>query len=328
MRARLRMRGPGGAGMSTAPETIYTMVNERILDALNRGVVPWRQPWKSSNPFAHRNAMTGHPYRGVNVFLLTLTRLAKEYASPRWLTFYQARELGGTVKRGEKGTPVIFWKVLEHAEEDANGQEVIVKTPMLKHYTVFNVDQTEGIREDRLVPTETPRNDEFQPVAEALRIAQEYSVGGPRIVHGSDRAFYSPIQDTVTLPSPTLFDSRETYYATLFHELAHSTGHKDRLDRATLRQMGHFGDRWYGQEELVAEIGGSFLQAHAGIECDFEMTAAYLDSWMKAIRADLKLLVVAAAQAQRAADWVLGERPTARGSIQQSPSATAAAQDA
>jgi antirestriction protein ArdC len=284
---------------------VRDIVTEKILAMLSEGVVPWRRPWRLIG--RNRNLISKRPYRGINVWLLA----GSEYSSPWWVTYRQAKKLGGNVRRGEKGTKIVFWKWLERkvkAEEgepdDGNGYTVR-SFPMMRYYTIFNVEQTEGL--DAKIPPE----EETEPVdpIEAGEALIERMPRKPVIKFGGDRAYYSPLSDVVGLPERDDFETSEGYYASAFHELAHSTGHEARLGRFDSRDvMGSiFGSTTYSKEELVAEMSAAFLMAEAGIEQPerLENSAAYIKGWLKALNDDHSLVVVAAQAAQKAADFIL-----------------------
>lgn len=283
---------------------LYAEITKQISEMLDKGVVPWRRPILGRQSAGHpRNLASGKPYRGVNVFLLAFTAYAKGYESSHWLTFNQARDRGGNVRKGEKSTMVVFWK--QYETEDRQTHEP-TKVPVLRYYNVFNAAaQCEGIE----VP-DAPKFEpiDFKPIEAAEAIAKDY-LGGPAVTHGGGQAFYRPSMDTVQMPEPARFATGEDYYATLFHEYAHSTGHSTRLDRKLDTDPKPFGTPDYGKEELVAEMAAAFLCGHAGIAPSVvENQAAYVQGWLKTIKADKKLVVSAAAQAQRAADWIRNER--------------------
>ena len=286
---------------------VYAAVTTRIMEALAQGVVPWHKPWdaRMGRP---RNLVSGKPYRGMNIWML-----GGQGGSPFWLTYRQAQQLGGHVKQGERGTTVIFWKWLaKQAQVDDAGETGEETQPrgfaMLRAYTVFNACQCE-------LPEPWRERAEIKPpeLAEADRIqAAEQIVAGmpnrPAIVHAGVRAYYQPGPDRVTMPEPGRFEAPELYYSTLFHELTHATGHTSRLYRATLVDMVSFGDCNYSKEELVAEMGAAFLCGVAGIENRTTIdSASYIQGWLRKLQDDKRLLIGAAAQAQRAADYILGE---------------------
>lgn len=244
-----------------------------------------------------RNLVSGKTYRGANVFLLH----AMGYGSPNWLTYKQALGLGGQVRKGEKGCPVVFWKWLE-GDETEDGRRI----PLLRYYTVFHASQCEGITEPAVEGTKR----EHTPIQCAERVV-EGMPKRPEIRHGSGSAAYSPAADVVLMPQPQTFESDEAYYNVLFHELTHSTGHKNRLARKGVDgsegDWSAFGSSPYAKEELVAEMGAAFLSGHCGIvETTIDNSAAYVASWLARLKDDRKLVVQAAGAAQKASDFVLG----------------------
>jgi len=282
---------------------LYQEVTDRILAMLEQGVVPWRSPILGRGSAGHpRNLVSGRPYRGVNVFLLAFTAWAEGYPSSFWLTFKQAKQRGGSIRKGEKSSLVIFWKW--HEIEDPESGEP-KKLPVLRYFRVFNVAQCENIAAPDVEQFEPL---DFQPIDRAEAIVRDYA-GGPAIEHGGTQAFYRPSADTVRMPEKERFASCEAYYATLFHELAHSTGHSTRLARGLDPDLRPFGSPEYGKEELVAEMTAAFLTAEAEIApLTIADHAAYLDGWLRKIRGEKTLVVHAAAAAQRAADWIRGRR--------------------
>ena len=273
--------------------SVYEIVTEQVVRALESGECPWRKPWNGG----HRAPMniTGREYRGINVFLLGLAG----YESPYWLTYRQAIERGGHVRKGEKGRAVVLWRWLEDEEK---GDEF----PILRYYTVFNVAQCEGIK----APEPPART--FSPIEGAERIIASLPETHARILHGIAGASYAPAPDEVRLPSREAFRTDEEYYGTLFHELTHSTGHESRLGRRGIADRARFASHEYSEEELVAEMGAAFLGHVAGIlPVTLENSAAYLRSWVKVLKGDSRLVVRAASAAQKAADWLLGRKPNA-----------------
>lgn len=272
--------------------SVYEIVTEQVVKALEEGVVPWRKPWSGG----HRAPMniTGREYRGINVLLLGMA----PYESPYWITYRQAVERGGHVKKGERGRMVVLWRWLEDKE---TGDEV----PVLRYYTVFNAAaQCERIE----VPAVSVRT--FTPIEGGERIVAGLPAAAARVRHGVSGACYVPDLDEVHMPSREAFHSGEEYYATLFHELSHSTGHESRLKRKGIVDRARFASHDYSEEELVAEMGASFLGHEAGIlPRTIDNAAAYLRSWVKVLKGDARLVVRAAAAAQKAADWLLDRRP-------------------
>jgi antirestriction protein ArdC len=276
---------------------VYTIVTDRIVDLLERGTVPWRRPWAgpAQEP---KNLQSGRPYRGINVLLLS----AAGFGSPYWLTFKQAKQRGGHVRKGEHGSIVVFYKDWRPEDRtDDDGRPVVI--PVLRYYRVWNVEQCEGIE----YPVPDVPTIDFRPIDRCESVVADMP-GRPEIRHGEARAWYRPISDTVNMPRPELFTSAEEYYSALFHELTHATGHKSRLDRPGIANVQPFGSADYSREELVAEMGAAFLCGHCSIEtATIDNSAAYIAGWLAKLRSDRKLVVVAAGQAQRAADFILAK---------------------
>ncbi|MEL7167744.1 MAG: ArdC-like ssDNA-binding domain-containing protein [Bacteroidota bacterium] len=307
---RTPARKPAGKGRAAKkpPFDVYQAVTDRILELLDAGTVPWHNPIRGAAADFPKNLASGKPYRGVNVFLLAMTALAKGYDSPWWVTFRQAKERGGSVKKGEKSTMVVFWKkLLKDDEEPKLGPDGKPERPpfVLRYYNVFNAAaQCEGLSVPQ--PPDLATVPEFVKLDEAERVVREYR-DPPMIEHHGTQAAYAPKLDRVRLPVPERFESREDYYGTLFHELIHSTGIKGRCDRGLTENPPPFGTPDYSKEELVAEMGAAFLNAVAGIgHQTIASSASYIDGWRKKLRSDNKLVVQAAGQAQNAADHILG----------------------
>ena len=270
----------------------YERITERIETLLAAGVVPWHKPWKASTGLP-RNLITQKPYRGINVFLL----MAMGYESPHWLTFRQAIKLGGSVKKGEKSCPVVFWKQMEVTDKESGEVENI---PFLRLYHVFNAAQCEGLKAAS-ASEEVP----FAVTSAAEIVAKMPQP--PKIKSGMSHAFYQPVNDTVGMPERKRFETEDAYHATLFHELVHSTGHESRLKRQSIMERNGFGSMPYCKEELVAELGSAFLCGQAEIvDRTIDNSAAYIEGWLDSLKDDPTLIVYAAAQAQKAADFILG----------------------
>jgi antirestriction protein ArdC len=299
--------------MEVSAMRVEEIITNRIVQLLEAGTVPWHKPWgnrQSGSDALPRNAITKRHYRGINVFILA----SQSYASPYWLTYREALALGGHVKAGEHGSPIVFWKWLSREVEKPDGSIDEKNFPMLRYYTVFNAEQTGGCRlpadaRDGGTPDST-----FNPIDSCEAIYANMP-NRPRLEHGATtaitrghrfEAYYTAGRDTVVMPRREAFDSPEFYYSVLFHELTHSTGAVHRLNRPTLNQAVKFGDTNYSKEEIVAEMGASFLAGHTGIEqVTLINNAAYLASWIKTLKGDPKLVIVAAAAAQKAADYIL-----------------------
>lgn len=276
--------------------SVYEIVTERILAALDKGVVPWRMPWRTrgSNGIP-KNLQSGKEYRGINILLLG----SQGYASPWWVTYKQATARGGQVRKGEKSTPVVFWKVYDREKGDKKEKGFV-----LRYYNVFNVAQCEGLD----VPVSEPEvPSDFNPIAECEKVVRAYKTI-PKLEHGGGRACYIPSFDKILMPERETFECAEAYYSTLFHELTHSTGHEDRLNRDGIMNPIRFGSHEYSFEELVAECGSAFLCAHSGIiDTTLDNSAAYIDNWRKKLSKEPKWLVEASGKAAKASDYILGD---------------------
>lgn len=282
---------------------VYGIVTDKIINLLEQGAVPWRRPWTGGG--LPRNVMSKKPYRGINHFLLS----ASKYVQPYWLTMRQANELGGHIRKGEESTIVVFWKVddLNENAEDTDHEQPEQKTRrrfLLRCYRVWNLEQCEFPQAvlDKLPRIETHEHD---PIEAAERIIAKMP-NPPQIQYAGSKAFYNSITDRITLPPRELFVSAEEFYATSLHETIHSTGSQKRLARKSILEAAPFGSQTYSAEELVAEMGAAYLCAEAGISnAVVENQAAYVAGWLMRLRDDRKLLFHAAAQAQRAADFIL-----------------------
>ena len=274
----------------------YEIITKRITEKLEQGIIPWQKPWGNKDGGLPKNLVTKKEYRGINVFML----LAAGHTNEFWLTYNQAKKLGGQIKKGESGYPVIFWKWLDIAKEGENKSETV---PMLRYYTVFNVEQCDGIE---LPKEENSEKQEFSPIESCERLVAGYPQA-PSINHGKDQAFYVPSTDTINMPHRELFITPEGYYSTLFHEMTHSVGAEKRLNRKTLTDLCPFGSTNYSREELIAEMGAAFLCGAAGIENKtIDNSAGYIQNWLHQLRNDKTMVIMAAAQAQKAADYIRG----------------------
>lgn len=284
----------------------YQVVTDRVIAALEAGTVPWHRPWDASVGLP-RSLSTGRPYRGVNIFLLALSGLAAGYASPLWGTYKRIKERHGQVRKGERGTLVILWKPIVTKDRDTGEDKKIF---LLRGYTVFNAEQADW-EEGHEPAVKGPVLTEHERIEAAEEIAKGYP-NPPHISEHDSQAFYVPATDTVSLPPLIAFDGPGEYYSTKFHELIHSTGHTSRLNRAgvTKGEFGVFGSTTYSKEELVAELGAVILLGTAGIDQPeiFKNNAAYIQHWLSVLREDNKILISAAAQAQKAADHILGTK--------------------
>lgn len=268
---------------------VYEVITERIIASLEQNIVPWRMSWKASTP---KNLISRKAYRGVNIFLLNASR----FSSPYWLTYKQAVGKGGSVKRGEKATPVIFWSVKDKKDDPTK------KSFILRYYNCFNVSQCEGID----IPAEEGVVNTFTPIEACERIVLGYK-DAPAIVHAGSHACYNPGSDEISMPVKESFESAEAYYCTLMHEMSHSTGHKSRLDREGITNPIKFASHSYSYEELIAETCASFLCGEAGIlDTTCDNSVAYIKSWISKLRSDPKWIIKASGEAAKAADYILG----------------------
>jgi antirestriction protein ArdC len=282
----------------------YEKVTNRIIADLEQGELTWLKPWSSGNmegriirPLRHN----GLPYSGINVLMLWSAAVESGYASPFWMTFKQAQELGAHVRKGEQGSLVVYANTITKTEEGENGQDEERKIPFMKGYTVFNVEQIEGLPEHYAAKPEAVID-----AAQRIDHAESFfAATGADIRHGGNSAHYSGGTDHVQMPAFEAFRSPEAYYATLAHELTHWTKHPKRLDRDFGRKK--WGDEGYAKEELVAELGAAFLCADLALTPEPGMDhAAYIQSWLKVLKEDKRAIFSAAAHAQRAADFLHG----------------------
>lgn len=282
---------------------IFERITNDVIAAMERDhLAPWHKPWTASGDGElPRNAVSGKTYRGINVLALVAAAWSKGYRSSRWLTFKQAKELGGSVRKGEKSTQVVFWKILERDRANDAGETETHRFPMARTYCVFNVEQCDGLPAKLTAVGEMAKPDAREVNGEAERLLRAAPCP---VRHGGDRAYYCPPEDRVQLPERASFDTTAHYYSVAFHELGHATGHTSRLGR----KFGEwFGNHEYTREELVAEFTACMLAGHCGFErVTLANSAAYLKSWASKLREEPRLLVDAAQAAQKAADWLLG----------------------
>lgn len=268
----------------------------KFIEALNAGVLPWRKPWTGGANGRPHNALSRKTYRGTNALYLGLIQMLKGYPTGGWLTFKGVTALGGRITPGEKATAVMFWKFLK-TKDKVTGQDKTI--PMCRYYNVFNVAQTEGCRIAETEPTRT-----LAPIDAAEKIFHGMPNRPTVNVCSSDAAFYRPGTDEIVLPLMNQFVNAESFYSTAFHEMAHSTGHKTRLNRGL---DGTFGSDPYSREELVAEMTAAFLAADAGIlDKVQDNSTAYVQHWAARLGKEPRLILDAASAAQKAADYILG----------------------
>ena len=282
---------------------LHAEITARIVSLLDQGTIPWKQPWSnyaatvSTGSAMPHNAITGRAYSGANVALLWATAMERGYTTQKWLTFKQAIEAGGAVRKGEKGTTVVFTSTFEKNEEESDEKKRIA---FLKAFTVFNIAQIDGLKADLEPVAPKPRHqDARQDDVEAFLAST-----GADIRHGEARAYYTTGGDYIMLPAFESFQGASSYYATAFHELTHWTGAEHRLNRTFGKR---FGDSAYAAEELVAELGSAFICAEFGLDNDtIDNSAAYLEHWMQALKKDERLFVAAASAASKAVEFMRG----------------------
>jgi antirestriction protein ArdC len=289
--------------MTTEKKDVYQRITDRIVAELEQGVRPWLKPWNAEHAAGRITRplrFNGIPYQGINIIILWGEAMAKGYAAPIWMTFKQAKELGGHVRKGESGSLVVYADRIRRTEIDENtGDEQEREIPFMKGYTAFNVEQIEGLPAHFYAPAEE-RLDPVQRIDHAERF---FAATGADIRHGGNQACYSVTLDRIQMPPFETFRDAESYYATLAHECTHWTRHETRLERDFGRKR--WGDAGYAMEELVAELGAAFISA------DLDLTpepradhAAYIGSWLKVLKDDKRAIFTAASHAQRAADFL------------------------
>jgi antirestriction protein ArdC len=289
---------------------VYQTITDQIVAELEKGVRPWHQPWNAGHlqdrvvlPLRHN----GIPYRGVNVISLWMTAIAKGYSTPIWMTFKQAIDLGGGVRKGEKGSLTVYADRITRTERDeTTGDETETAIPFMKGYTVFNCEQIDGLPAHFYAKPAPP----CETIPRIARADAFIAATGVTIHHGGTRAYYCGSSDHVQMPPLETFRDSESYYATLAHECAHWTKHPTRLNREFGRKR--WGDAGYAIEELVAELGSAFLCADLELTPELrEDHASYIATWIKVLKDDKRAVFTAASHAQRAADFLHGLQPSA-----------------
>ena len=278
---------------------VYDMVTERIIAELEKGIIPWEKPWTGVRDGAF-NRITKRPYSLINQMLL---QHRGEYA-----TFKQWSELGGHVRKGEKSEIVVFWKILEQLEtNEETGEKEIKKIPLLRYYNVFHISQVDGV--EPLAPEQL--NNDITPIEAGDKIITDYITREHLnfIECKSNKAYYSPSADTVKVPLKEQYDLINEYYSTTYHELIHSTGHKNRLNRLHTGAIAAFGSEDYSKEELVAEIGSATIMNMLGIETTktFRNSTAYIQSWLQVLRNDNKFIISASSKAEKAVNYIMNQ---------------------
>jgi len=281
---------------------IYQLVTDTILKRLAQGVIPWKRPWDAPMP----QNIRGNEYRGINQILLGIA----PFKSPFWLTYRQATERGGYIRKGERSSIAVFWKLTEVKDNDPANDAKVKTVPYMRIYKVFNLEQTEGVKLGPRLQQKVERLDgstaTFDPIAKAESIWDGFK-GRPSLEHGGSAAYYVPSTDTIHLPFRNTFQDADSYYGVLFHEAGHATAHESRLNRGLDTNRA---SKPYAYEELTAELTSAFLLAKAGLdpELQADQQAAYIKFWSAKLKDDPKLLATSAARAQKAADFILGTK--------------------
>lgn len=277
--------------------SVYEMVTDRIIAELEKGKIPWQKP-STGTPDGAFNRVTKHPYSLINQMLLG--------KAGEWASFKQWSELGGKIKKGEKSSFVVFWKVETKTEIDENGEEIEKSQCILRYYNVFHISQVEGVK-----PLDQKELKTVEPIKEAERILQNYWMREKITVEHviSDKAYYSPSQDLIHLPLIGQFINSNEYYSTAFHESIHSTMKENRCNRAEERKgkLVAFGSEEYSKEELIAEIGSATLLNMIGIETDhsFKNSSAYIQSWLSVLKNDNRFIISASTKAEKAVKYIM-----------------------
>jgi len=279
---------------------VYSLVNDRIITALEQGIIPWKRPWTGRLPI---NYDSGKEYRGINILNLGISEMIRGYSSPYWLTFLQAQKHGGHIKKGEKATYIVFSdrKLREVQKEDGTTEQKVFH--FVRSFPVFNWEQTSGVPKKESRPALNPDRDLLEICSNVLS-----NMPNPPVYRESgSAAYYVPREDLVNLPPIGTFKTTEGYVATKFHEYGHSTGHKARLNRPGIMEVASFGGEEYSFEELVAELTSAYLCARNGINNTLENSTAYIQNWMKALRDDKTMLLKASGKAMAAVDYILAK---------------------
>jgi antirestriction protein ArdC len=290
--------------MNNERQDVYTRITDKIIADLEQGVRTWMKPWNAGNtagrisrPLRHN----GVPYSGINILMLWAEATAQGFGAPIWMTFKQATELNAHVRKGEKGSLVVYANSITRTEQEDNGEETEREIHYMKGYTVFNVEQIDGLPEHYYGKPEV----QTTPVERIAHAEAFFKATGADVRYRGDRAFYSNDGDYIQMPVIEAFRDAESFYATLSHESAHWTKHKSRLDRDFGRKQ--WGDEGYAREELVAELGSAFLCADLGITPEVMPDhASYIANWLTVLKNDKRAIFSAAAHAQKAVDFLHG----------------------
>lgn len=279
-------------------KSVYEMITERIIEQLENGVIPWQKPWSGTHSGAY-NRISNKPYSLLNQMIL---KHGGEYA-----TFKQWSDLGGKIRKGEKSEVVTFWKIQPIEEENEDGEKVIRQIPILKYFNVFHISQVDGVE-----PKEQLKISDLEPIEEAEKIKTEYMNREHLKIFEkvTNDAFYLPIQDYIQVPCKEQYQDIEEFYSTLFHEMIHSTGHKNRLNRPDMQGIVRYASEKYSKEELTAELGSAMIINILGIETEksFKNSSGYIQDWLQVLKNDNKFIVSASIKAEKAVKYILNEQ--------------------
>lgn len=274
---------------------VYEMITDRIIKELESGVIPWNRPWTGIRSGAY-NRVTKKPYSLLNQMLLG--------KSGEWASFKQWKDAGGHIIKGEKSSIAVFWKIQQTEEITEDGTKNIKSIPLLRYYNLFHISQVEGV--EPLQQNELP---EVEPIEEAEKIKKSYiqreHITIDEVI--TNDAYYSPVRDYIKVPCKEQYHDIEEFYSTLFHEMAHSTGHKSRLDRLDNSYTAHFGSETYSKEELTAELSSAFILHDLGIDTQKSLknSTAYVQGWLKVLKDDTKMIVQASSRAEKAVNYIM-----------------------
>ena len=296
--------------MKSQPKSkdLYQQITDKIVASLEEGVLPWQKPWSVKALPVPCNGESGRHYSGINLLLLWLSSIERNFTQRKWVTFQGANHLGGQVRAGEKSTLIIFYKqnLIEEKDDsgavvlDENGEAKMKTSVLIRGHHVFNIEQCEGLEAHYEVFEETQSSNEARPELDVLPA----KMGLPLYNRVQNKACYIPSKDSILMPTMTQFESIQGYYAILLHECGHATGHKSRLKRDAIVNGVKFGSPKYAFEELIAELTSAFTCAEFGI-CNISQNAAYLDSWIKTLKADKKAIFKASSKAREATDYIM-----------------------
>lgn len=281
--------------------TPQEVMNEKFIEILEKGSIPWRQPWQSRKKGLAENIVSNKKYTGCNFFITNL----QEFNSAKWGTYKQFKKLGGNVKKGEKGTPIIFYTRIEKENKDNEKENDKSSIPYCKLSYIFNLDQVDGIQIDEKQKIKLKNHD---PIEFCENVIKEFPLGFPKAQYKEDRAFYRPSTDTINMPEQGLFSKIQDYYHTYFHESVHATGHENRLKREGVINSNYFGNELYSKEELIAELGASYLSAHCEIDNDIiENSSSYIAGWLKLLKENPRYITQCSAKAWQAYQYLIKE---------------------